>query len=71
VVKVDMVHENAKNMKLEVLPDDIMLTLRDTITRRVQWRMTSIDVDLSVAVSASTTASQSHIDPGSISRDTT
>jgi hypothetical protein len=27
VVKVDMVHENVKNMKLEVSPDDTMLTL--------------------------------------------
>jgi hypothetical protein len=26
------VHENAKNMKLEVLPDDKMLTLWDAIT---------------------------------------
>jgi hypothetical protein len=35
VVKVDMVHEKAKNMKLEVPPDDTTLTLRDAITRRV------------------------------------
>jgi hypothetical protein len=35
VVKVDMVHENVKNMKLEVPPDDTTLTLRDAITRRV------------------------------------
>jgi hypothetical protein len=27
VVKVDMVHENSKNLKLELLPDDTMLTL--------------------------------------------
>jgi hypothetical protein len=26
VVKVDMVHENVKNMKLEVPPDDMTLT---------------------------------------------
>jgi hypothetical protein len=36
VVKVDMVHENKKNMKLEVALHDTMLTLQDTITRRVQ-----------------------------------
>jgi hypothetical protein len=35
VVKVDMVHENANNMKLEVPPDDTTLTLRDAITRVV------------------------------------
>jgi hypothetical protein len=52
-----MVHGNAKNMKLEVPSDDTMLTLWDAITRRVQWRMTSIDVDPSAAALASTTAS--------------
>jgi hypothetical protein len=58
VVKVDMVHENLKNLKLEVPPDDMMLTLRDAITKRVQWRRNSIDVDLPVAASASAPASQ-------------
>jgi hypothetical protein len=38
VVKVDMVHENAKNLNLEVPPDDTTLTLQDVVTRRVQWR---------------------------------
>jgi hypothetical protein len=38
VVKVDMVHENSKYLKLEVPPDDTMLTMRDAVTRRVQWR---------------------------------
>jgi hypothetical protein len=33
VVKVDMVHENTKNMKLKVPPDDTTLTLRDAITK--------------------------------------
>jgi hypothetical protein len=56
VVKVDMVHENAKNLNLEVAPDDTTLTLWDTMTRRVQWRRTSIDVD-PAAISASTTLS--------------
>jgi hypothetical protein len=35
VVKVDMVHENMKNMNLKVPPDDTTLTLWDMITRRV------------------------------------
>jgi hypothetical protein len=52
VVKVDMVHENAKNIKLKVAPNDTTLTLWDAVTRRVQWRRTCIDVDQ--AVSAST-----------------
>jgi hypothetical protein len=64
VVKVDMVHENAKNLNLEVPPDDTTLTLWDAVTRRVQWRRTSIDVDLA-AISASTTPSlpQQHTIP--------
>jgi hypothetical protein len=35
VVKADMVHENSKDMKLEVPPDDTMLTLWDAFIRRV------------------------------------
>jgi hypothetical protein len=58
VVKVDMVHENTKNLNLEVAPDDRTLTMRDVVTRRVQWRRTSIDVDLS-AILASTIPSLS------------
>jgi hypothetical protein len=57
MVKVDMVQENSKNLKLEVLPDDMTLTLWDAITRRVQWRRTSIDVDPSAAASVSATVS--------------
>jgi hypothetical protein len=45
VVMVDMVHENSKDLKLEMPPDDTTLTLWDTVTRRVQWRRTFIDVD--------------------------
>ena len=45
VVKVDMVHENAKNFRLEVPPDDTIVTLQDAVTRRVQWRRSFIDVD--------------------------
>jgi hypothetical protein len=36
VAKVDIVHENVKNIKLEVPLDDMTLTLWDAITKRVQ-----------------------------------
>jgi hypothetical protein len=58
VVKVDMVHENSKDLKLEVPPDNTTLTLRDAVTRRVQWRRTFIDVNPSISASTSNTASQ-------------
>jgi hypothetical protein len=35
VVKVDMVLKNAKNLNLEVAPDDTTLTLWDAVTRRL------------------------------------
>jgi hypothetical protein len=35
VVKVDMVHDNSKDLKLEVPPDDTTLTMRDAVARRV------------------------------------
>jgi hypothetical protein len=35
VVKVDMLHENVKNLKFEVPPDDTTLTLHDVVTRKV------------------------------------
>jgi hypothetical protein len=35
VVKVDMVHDNLKDLKLEVPPNDTTLTMRDAVTRRV------------------------------------
>jgi hypothetical protein len=38
VVKVDMVHDNSKDLKLEMPPDDTTLTMWDVVTRRVQWR---------------------------------
>jgi hypothetical protein len=66
IVKVDMVHKNAKNMKMEVTPDDTTLTLWDAITRRVQLRRTFIDVDLSATATMSTTTSQPHTALGSI-----
>jgi hypothetical protein len=63
-------HENSKNLKLEVPPDNTTLTLRDAITKRVQWRRTSIDIDPSTIASASATASQLNIAPASIFLDT-
>jgi hypothetical protein len=66
VVKVDMVHDNLKDLKLEVPPDDMTLTIRDAVSIRVQWRQTSIDVDPSAAALASTTPSQLNTSPASI-----
>jgi hypothetical protein len=64
VVKVDMVHENVKNLNLEVAPDDTTLSLWDAVTRRVQWRRTSIDVDLAaILVSTTPSLSQQHTIP--------
>jgi hypothetical protein len=60
VVKVDIVHNNSKDLKLKVPPDDTMLTMWDAVTRRVQWRWTSIDIDPSAIALASTTPSQSN-----------
>jgi hypothetical protein len=54
VVKVDMVHDNLKDLKLEVPPDDTRLTMWDTVARRVQWRWTSIVIDPAASPSAST-----------------
>jgi hypothetical protein len=63
VVKVDMVHDNSKDLKLEVPPDDTMLTMWDALTKRVQWRRASIDIDPLVVASASTTPSQPNTSP--------
>jgi hypothetical protein len=54
VVKVDMVHDYSKDLKLEVPPNDMTLTMRDAVARRVQWRQTPIIIDPAVAASAST-----------------
>jgi hypothetical protein len=35
VVKVDTMHDNSKDLKLKVPPDDTMLTMRDAVGRRV------------------------------------
>jgi hypothetical protein len=58
VVKVDMMHDNLKDLKLEMTSDDTTLTMQDAVIRKVQWRQTSIDIDPSAAASASTTPSQ-------------
>jgi hypothetical protein len=65
-----MVHENSKDLKLEMPPNDTTLTLQDAVTRRVQWRRTSIDVHPSVAASTSNTASQPNTAPASIFLET-
>jgi hypothetical protein len=36
MVKVDMVHDNSKDLKLKVPLGDMTLTLRDAVTIRVQ-----------------------------------
>jgi hypothetical protein len=54
VVKVDMVHDNSKDLKLEVPPDDTTLTMRDAVARRVQWRWISIVTNPAAVASAST-----------------
>jgi hypothetical protein len=66
VVKVDMVHDNLKDLKLKVPPDDTTLTMWDAVTRRIQWRRASIDVYPPVAALASTTPSQPNTSPASI-----
>jgi hypothetical protein len=67
MVKVDMVHDKLKDLKLEVPPDDTTLTIRDAVTRRVQWRWTSIDIDPLAASSTSTTPNQPNTFPASTS----
>jgi hypothetical protein len=57
VVRVDMVHDNLKDLEFEVPLDDTTPTMRNAVTRRVQWRQTSIDIDPSAIASASTTSS--------------
>jgi hypothetical protein len=38
MVKVDTVHGNSKDLKPEVPPDDLTLSMWDVVTRRVHWR---------------------------------
>jgi hypothetical protein len=68
--KVDIMHENFKNLKLQVPSDDMILTLWGAMIIRVQWRRTSIDIHPSAATSASTTASQPNTSLASIFPDT-
>jgi hypothetical protein len=70
VVNVDMVHENLKDLKLQVPLDDTTLTMQDAVTRRVQWRQTSIDIDPSAVASMSTTPSHPNTSPASIFPET-
>jgi hypothetical protein len=67
VVKVDMEHDNSKDLKLEVLPDDTTLTMQDAVARRVQWRWTSNVIDPTAAASASTSPAsmspEAHLPP--------
>jgi hypothetical protein len=67
VVKVDMVHDNSKDLKLKMSPNDTTLAMRDAVTRMVQWRRTFIDIDPSAVASASTTPSQPNTSPTSMS----
>jgi hypothetical protein len=60
------VHDNSEVLKLKVPPDDMTLTMRDAVTRRVQWGQTSIYVDPLAAASVSTTPSQPNTSPSSI-----
>jgi hypothetical protein len=70
VVKVDMVYENSKYLKLKVPVDDTTLTTHDAVTRRVLRRRTCIDVDPSTAASASTNASKPKTSPALIFPET-
>jgi hypothetical protein len=70
VVKVDMVHENSKDLKLEVPLGNTTLIMRDVVTRRVQWRRASINVDPSAVALALTTASQPNTPSASIFPET-
>jgi hypothetical protein len=58
VVKIDLLHEFAKNIKLDVPPDDMTTTLRDAVARRVKWRRAGIDIDPADADSVPTTEPQ-------------
>jgi hypothetical protein len=62
-----MVHDNSKDLKLKVPPDDTMLTMRDVVAKRVQWRRTTINIDSTAAASASTSLAsmspEAHLPP--------
>jgi hypothetical protein len=62
-----MVHDNLKDLKLKVPPDDTTVTMLDVVTIRVQRRRTSIDVDPSAATSVLTTPTQPNTSPALMS----
>jgi hypothetical protein len=63
VVKIDLLHEFAKDIKLDVPPDDMTTTLRDAVARRVQRRRAGIDIDPADADSVRTTEPQPQSPP--------
>jgi hypothetical protein len=63
VVKIDLLHEFTKDIKLDVPPDDMTTTLRDAVARRVQWQRAGIDIDPDDADSVRTTEPQPQSPP--------
>jgi hypothetical protein len=63
VVKIDLLHEFAKGIKLDVPPDDMTTILRDAVARRVQWRRAGIYIDPADADSVQTTEPQPQSPP--------
>jgi hypothetical protein len=51
-----MVHDNSKDLKLEVPPNDTPLTMRDAVARRVQWRRATIDIDPPASAASTSTS---------------
>jgi hypothetical protein len=49
VVRVYMVHDNSKDLKLKVPPDDTTLTMRNAVARMVHRRWTTMDIDPTAA----------------------
>jgi hypothetical protein len=60
-----MVHDNSKDLKIKVPPEDTTLTMWHAIDRRVQWRRTSIDIDpaetASVLTSPTSMSPEAHL----------
>jgi hypothetical protein len=67
VMRLGTMHGNSKDLKLKVPPDDTTLTMRHVVARSVQWRWTSIDIDLAATTSASTSLAsmspEAHLPP--------
>jgi hypothetical protein len=64
-----MVRNNSKDLKLKMSPDDTTLTMQDAVTRRVQWRRTSMDIDSSASGLALTTPNQPNTSPALMSHE--